>query len=382
MQKESKVQLSKMMSLMERMDRHYTNDQAKILLENDLRSKNLLNEEIEEADRSTAVQIDNNTYSLSDPNELVRVMSKEDMTPAKGWFVTLGYVEGFSKLGNKKIANNVGSFNKEVSDKVKGLGFDRLNNIIDNPTIIDKGKTKGNISNPYMPDSYSNFIVRVDKIQLMYGRNEEYGKQKQNVQNDLAAYQEQNPEDIKHYSEYMASKGRPILDFPTQSYDDARATQKTRIPNTNIYQYDDGSYEMSFNTPLKAFKRLKTAYFLITDENTIEEISEEEAKAYGELFGVEVTKKVADTDEIVKRVDKFIKDTKQKYHSGDLWTQYKLNSIFLLNFATEDGRQKLQYYNPNAVVRFVKGRELKSGNIPSRYTASGVFKPHLEKMKQ
>ena len=381
MQKESKVQLTQMMSLMERMDKHYTNDQAALLTENKLREKNLLKESVDEVDRNTDVEIDNNVYVLNDPEELVKVMSKPDMSPAKGWFVTLGYVEGFSKLGSKKIASNITGFDSEVVDRVKGLGFDRLNNIIDNPKIIDKGKTKGNISNPYMPDSFSNFIVRVDKLQLMYGRNEEYGKQKQSVENDLAAYQEQNPEDVKHYAEYMDANGRPIIDFAKQAYDDARGTSKTQVPGTNIYQYNDGSYEMSFNTPLKAFKRLKTSYFLITDENTIEEISEDEVKAYADLFGVEVTKKVADMDEIVSKVDKFIKDTKQKYHGGDAWTQYKLNSIFLMNFATADGRQKLQYYNPNAIVRFVKGRELKSGTVPSRYTTSGVFKPHLEKFK-
>lgn len=381
MDKGTKKQLVQMQSLMERMEKHYTKYQAAELTKQKLINENLWSEG-GKANRDTAVQMDNNVYSLSDPNELMLVLSKKEMTPAKNWFVTLGYVEGFTKLGSKKIANNIASFNPEVSDRIKGLGFDRLNSIIDNPTIIDKGQNKGNIRNPYMPDSNSNFIVRVDKLQLMYGRNEEYGKQKQNVQNDLETYQSENPEDVKHYAEYMASIGKPILDFPKQSYDDARASHKTKVPNTNAYQYDDGSYELSFNTPLKAFKRLKTSYFLITDENTIEEISEEEVKAYGELFGVEVTKKVADTDEIVARVDKFIKDTKEKHHGGDLWTQYKLDSIFLLNFATEGGRQKLQYYNPNAVVRFVKGRELKSGTIPSRYTTAGVFTPHLEKMKE
>ena len=44
MQKESKVQLTQMMSLMERMDKHYTNDQAKMLTENKLREKKLLEE--------------------------------------------------------------------------------------------------------------------------------------------------------------------------------------------------------------------------------------------------------------------------------------------------------------------------------------------------
>jgi hypothetical protein len=384
MQKESKVQLSKMMSLMERMDKHYTNDQAKVLLENDLRSKNLLKEEIEEADRGTAVQIDNNTYSLSDPEELVRVLSKKDMTPQKGWFVTMGYVCGVTELGDKQIQKGVDSFEPGSPERVKSLGFDRLNNIIDNPTIIDKGINKGKIKNPYMPDSNSNFIVKVEKIQLMYGRNEEYGKRKQDVEHDLEAYQHENPEDVQHYIDYVANRPKnpyQITSFPQQAYG-MKSDNRTRVPNTNIFQYPDGSYEMDFNTPLKVYKRLKVAYFLINDENNIEEITPEEVKAYVDLFGVKANKKVANEDEIVARVEKFINDTKTKRHNGDLYNHYKLNSIFLLNFATEDGRQKLQFYNPNAVVRFVKGKELKSGITPSRYTASGLLKPHLEKMKQ
>lgn len=383
MDKGTKKQLVQMQSLMERMDKHYTKYQAAELTKQKLINENLWSEG-GKVNRDTVVQMDNNTYSLSNPEELVRVMSQEDMTPKKNWFVTLGYVCGVTELGDKEIKNNVQSFDPETAKQIKTLGFDRLNNIIDNPSIIDKGTTKGNIRNPYMPDSYSNFIVKVEKLKLMYGRGEEYGKQKQGVEQDLEIYQRENPEDVQHYIDYVANKPKnpyQITSFPQQAYG-MKSDKRTRVPDTNIYQYPDGSYEMDFNTPLKVYKRLKVAYYLITDENNIEEITPEEVKAYVELFGVKAKEKVASEDEIVARVENFINDTKKKRHNGDLYNHYKLNSIFLLNFATEEGRQKLQFYNPNAIVRFVKGRELKSGNVPSRYTAAGLFTPHLEKMKE
>lgn len=371
LEKESKKKIVEMLSLVERMDKHCTKNESSILLENKMIKEGL-------NDRSNVAIVDNVAHSINNPEELIKIMSKEDMTPSKGWYVTLGYVEGFSKLGKKKISNNIDPANitDDLKTRLKGLGHDRINKIIDNPQIIDKGRSKGNVRNPYMPDSYSNYIVRVDKIRLMYGRNEEYGKQKDAVKQDLAKYQQEHPDEVQYYMD-----NNSMIDFASQSYDDARATTKRKIPNTNVYQYDDNSYEFNFNTPKSVYSRLKTSYFLITDENNIEEISESEAQAYAELFGVEETHKTQN-DAIIKQVEDAIKDIKTRHHGGDIWTKYKLDSIFLLNFASEEGNQKLQYYNPNAIVRFVKGRELKSGTVPSRYTTPGVFKSHLEKMKQ
>lgn len=374
MDKSTKVQLLKMQSLMERMDNHMTNDQASEHIKN-----KLLKEGLEEvADRTNVAVIDGQSISLSDPDKLVQILTKGGMSPKKAWRVTLGYIKSVTQLGNKKVGTTADGFSDEVSDKVRRGGYERLTNIIDNPETILKGINKGKIRNPYKPDSYTDFIIQIDKVMLMYGREEEYMKQKNAVKADLEKYQQEHPDDVAYYKDYMDKKGRPLLDFPNQSYDDLRATHKQRVPGTNMYQYDDGSYELSFNTPLKVFKKLKTSYYLIKDANTIEEITPEEVQSYVEMFGAEVIAKT-ETDAIVARVDKAIKDAKKLRHNGDIWTQYKLDSIFMMNFSSEDGRTKLQYYNPNAIVRYVKGRSLKSGDIPSLYTKPGALKSHLDK---
>jgi hypothetical protein len=127
MQRESKVQLSKMMSLMERMDKHYTNDQAKILLENDLRNKHLLIENIGEAD----------DHELTDDRFKDYVGKIQ-----KGWQVHVGYVTT-EELGLSRSYPTQGSYDYLASKLSAGTGekfkdylgtsMEDMKNFLENP---------------------------------------------------------------------------------------------------------------------------------------------------------------------------------------------------------------------------------------------------------
>ena len=88
MQKESKVQLTQMMSLMERMDKHYTNDQAKMLTENKLREKNLLEEAVKPRKQVTR-------------DEILDILDKQDEN-GRGRYVSMTYVKPISVKKTKK----------------------------------------------------------------------------------------------------------------------------------------------------------------------------------------------------------------------------------------------------------------------------------------
>ena len=369
MNKETKEELSKMQSLMERMNKHYTKTEAE---ENKTK---FLNEALEETGRDSVYTHDNLAYNLSSPEELIQALTTDGISPKKSWFVTLGYIKGFKELGKKKISSSIEKYGDDEINVIRNMDSPRLNDILNNPQTVEKGRNKGKIINPYMPDSYSNFIVEASIIRLMYGRNDEYFKQKDATKRELAQYQNDNPDDVKHY---MTSKG--LMDFVDQSYDDARADTTTHVPGTNVFQKQNGAYEMRFNTPKGVFQKLKTQYFLITDEDTVEPISKEEAEAYANLYGV-VSAKKEETDEIIAKVKKDIDEIKARNHKGDIWGRYDLDGVFFMNFSEgNDSKKKLQYYNPNAIVEFVKGRELKSGTVPSRRLTNGVMKPHFDKI--
>lgn len=87
MQKESKIQLTQMMSLMERMDKHYTNDQAKMLTENKLREKNLLSE------AKTRKQVTR--------DEILDILDEQDRN-GKGRFASFTYVKPVAVKKTKK----------------------------------------------------------------------------------------------------------------------------------------------------------------------------------------------------------------------------------------------------------------------------------------
>lgn len=370
MNKETKSELAQMMSLMERMDRHYTSSQANALVESKLISEGLM--EVE--DRANEISLDGNTYKLDSPERLIQALSKKGISPKKSWYVTLGYVESFAKLGNKNIKSAVDSFNQTDVDDARALNSPWLNNMLDNQVTNKKGQ----ITNPYVTDSYTNYIAEVSLIRLMYGRNDEYGVQKNNVKAALAKYRQDNPDNVQHYMDVNG-----LIDFANQGYDDDRADNTSKIQDTNAKQNADGSYTLHFNTPKTVFKKIKKLYFVISDENTIKEISEAEANAYARLYGMETAHRAPNPDAVIAQVDKDIKQIKAQYHGGDVWTQYPLNSVFLMNFTTGDNSDiKLQYFNPNAIVRFVKGRTLKSGNVPSRYTTAGTFKDTFHALKE
>lgn len=356
--------INEMLFLMERMENYHSNQEV---------------EKIRESfnSRTDTVVIDNQAIQVKTPEDLITVLTKEDMSPKKTWFVTLGYVSKFDKLGDKKISSSIEKFNDNDINSARELNDQILNNILDNPQMNKKGK----IMNPYMTDSYTNYIVQAKIVSLQYGGTEAYGRQKKEVENELNKYQEENPEKVK---EYLDAKG--YQDFVGQSYDDARATSKVKVDNINAHQYDNGEYELNFFTPKTIYKELETKYFLIKedDENNtkIEEISADVAKSYANLFGVIPVKRETEGNEVVKEVDDVIRQIKEKHHGARLYTQYNLNSVFLLNFATEGGRQKLRYYNPDAVVRYVKGRDLKTKSIPSRYTTKGAFSKYFDAMKK
>ena len=372
MNKESKTELAQMLSLMERMDCHLTKEEADAAITRKLINENVIPEE----DRYNEITMDGNTYKLDSPEHLIQALTKKGISPKKSWYVTIGYVKSFDKLGNstKNIKSAVDSFNDDDVNAARGLNSPWLNNMLDNQ-ITNK---KGQITNPYMTDSYTNYIAEVSLIRLMYGRNEEYAKQKSNVQAALAQYEKDNPDDVAHYKE-----ANNIVDFARQGYDDARQTSWTKIPDVNGNEFDDGSYELQFNTPKSVFKKIETKYFLITDEDNISEISAAEAEAYAKLYGVEPTHRAPNSDTVIAKIDADIKKIKAQHHGGDVWTRYPLDGVFLMNFSEgEDSSIKLQYYNPNAIVRFVKGRQLKSGTIPSRYTSKGAFASHFDKLKE
>lgn len=369
MKREFNKELNKAQSLMERMEQHLTLTEAHRLYEKD-------------DERNDTVSMDGNVYELNNPKQLIQLLSKEGYSPKKSWYVTLGYVKKFDKLGNKTIRGSVDAFNQDDVDYAKSLNSDMLNSLVDNPQM-----SRGKISNPYV-DSYSNYIVEVQVLRLMYGRNEEYGIQKQNVKNALGKYQDENPELVQNY---LQKKG--LIDFTGQSYDDARANNFEKIPNVNGKQRVSGvdangnnvygDFQLNFNTPKTVYKKLRSAYFIIKDEGSIEEISADEANAYARLYGVTPVSRVNNDEADVQAVDKAIKDIKAQYHGGDVWTNYSLDSVFLLKFSLgNDNNNKLIYYNPNAIVEFVKSKDLKSGSVPSRRTNAGVFKPHFDRLKE
>ena len=180
MKREFNKELNKAQSLMERMEQHLTLTEAHRLYEKD-------------DERNDTVSMDGNVYELSNPKQLIQLLSKEGYSPKKSWYVTLGYVKKFDKLGNKTIRGSVDAFNQDDVDYAKSLNSDMLNSLVDNPQM-----SRGKISNPYV-DSYSNYIVEVQVLRLMYGRNDEYGIQKQNVKNALGKYQDENPELVQNY---------------------------------------------------------------------------------------------------------------------------------------------------------------------------------------
>lgn len=378
MKQEAQNELKQMQMLMERMDKHYTQREVEALNESLF--------ETSKVSRNNFTQMDGTTYNLSTPEELIQTLSKKGFSPKRGWFVTLGYVKRLNKLGDKEIKGSVESFDDSSVESARSIGSERINGLIDNPQYIEKGKGKGNIRNPYMPNSKSNYIVEVSIMTLMYGRNDVWGKQKEMVKNDLARYQSENPEDVQYYMDTYNSNprnaNRQMISFADQSYDDARAKNYDNVPDTNIKHYLNGKYEFSFNTPKGIFKKAKTQYYLITDEDNIEPISKEEVKAYANLYGVIPQKKV-ETDEIFAKVKNAIEDAKLKNHKGDVWTTYDLDSVFLMNFTPEDGNgSKLQYYNPNAIVEFVEQNELKSGTVPARRTTPGAMSKYFDTLKQ
>lgn len=368
MNKESKYELSMMQSLMERMDKHLTMNESKASKINTLKENGLVLE-----DRLGTVDFDNVTKSLSTPQELISALASPGMSPANSWYVTVGYISKYEKLGKKSIKTAVDSFDQTAVDNARGLNSEWLNNILDNPVQNKKGQ----ISNPFREDSYTNYIVEVSVARLMYGRGKAYGEEKQKVLKDLEQYQREHPEDVEHYMEVNG-----LASFADQAYR-MKTDNTTEVPNTRARQRADGGYEISFNTPKSVFKKLAQLYFVITDENSIKQISKEEAEAYANLYGVEsVAKPSQNPDAVVAKIDDEIKRIKQLHHGDTTWTNYNLDSIFLLNFTTEEnGRQKLQYYNPNAIVEFVKGRELKKGTVPSRRTKPGIFEPHLSGLR-
>lgn len=331
-------------------------------------------------DRNDIGMLDNQAIQLNTPESLVQYLSKnEQMSPQKSWFVTVGYVKNFEKLGDKEIQKSVEKIGDEEISYARGLNSKHLNKLIDSPQL----NKKGSIINPYRSDVYSNYVVQIDVISLMYGRNDEWAKQKTAVKNDLEQYQRDNKDKVDYYLSHKVDKdGNPmIVDFANQSYDDARANRYEKVPNTNIKHHDDGSYSINFNTPKTVFKKLRSKYLLITDENTIEELTKEELDAYVRIYGVVPVKKESGGDETVKEVDKIIKDIKSKHSGGDVWTNYKLDRIFMMNFTTKGSHQPLQYYNEDVIIDFVKGRELKSGVIPNRQISKGLLKPYFNSMK-
>lgn len=357
MKKESINELNEMLFLMERMDKHYTIQEVNMIKEG-------------KVDRSETLEIDNLNYNLKTPEDLYQALTKIGVPPQKGWFVTLGYIESFDKLGDKNISSSIESFNDDDIQNARQLNDPRLNNLIDNP---QKNK-KGFMTNPYKPDSYTNYIVRAKVMQLVYGGMEDYAKQKEDVKKEIEQYQNSNKEKVQHY---LMAKG--LTDFVGQSYDDARNQSGENINGFSGKKYDDGSYNISFRTPKTQYKVLEYKYFLIKDANTIEEISKETAETYAKMYGVVQQHKVNKDDDIVKEVDQAIKEIKKRYHGESVFTTYKSDSIFLLKFATQDGHKKLIYNNENAIVKFIKERKKTSGNEPAVYTSKGAMSKYLGK---
>lgn len=100
MQKESKIQLTQMMSLMERMDKHYTGEQAQILTESKLRENKLLNE----AKQRTQVSRD----------EILDILDKQDES-GKGRFVSMTYVKPVS-VYKKRSSIDIPSFQDKLNN--------------------------------------------------------------------------------------------------------------------------------------------------------------------------------------------------------------------------------------------------------------------------
>lgn len=357
MKNESIKELNEILFLMERMDKHYTIQEV-----NNIREGKI--------DRSETLEVDNLNYNLKTPEDLYKSLTKIGVPPQKGWFVTLGYIEGFDKLGDKSISSSIESFNDKDIESVKQLNDPKLNNLIYNPQKNKKGFT----INPYKPDSYTNYIVKAKIMQLVYGGMSDYAKQKEDAKKEIEQYQINNKEKVQHY---LTAKG--LTDFVGQSYDDARNSSGEELNGVSGKKYDDGSYNISFRTPKTLYKVLDYKYFLITDENTVEEISKEAAESYANIYGIVKQQRVNKDDDIVKEVDQAIRDIKTRHHGDSVFTTYKSDSIFLLKFATQDGHKKLTYHNENAIVKFIKERKKVSGNIPSVYTSKGAFAKYLGK---
>ena len=88
MQRESNIQLAKMFSLMERMDNHYTKEQADTLLENGLKKANLLKEAAKQR-----VQITR--------DKILDILDRQDIG-GKGRFVSITYVKPVTVKKTKK----------------------------------------------------------------------------------------------------------------------------------------------------------------------------------------------------------------------------------------------------------------------------------------
>lgn len=334
--------------------------------------KKLINEMAD--DRTDTTLMDGMAYNLNSPQELVNTLSKAGFSPKKSWFVTLGYVNGVTKLGNKSVSSAVEKFDDDTVNNARSLNSPFLNDLIDNPQTVEKGINKGKINNPYS-DSYSNFIIEASIVRLQFGRQGSYADEKNAALADIEQYEKDNPEDVAYYKEKMGL----VAGLADQAYDDARNDKSVHVPNTPLYQKDIDSdkYEMRFNTPQNIFNKTKSAYFLVKDENTVVPLTQQEVESYINLFGVIKSKKVED-DAIIAKVKKTISDIKTKHHGANIFTKYDLDKIFLMNFTAEnDPDTKLQYYNPDVIINFVKGRSLKSGDIPGRQLAQGVMTPHL-----
>lgn len=369
-----KRELAKAHSLMERMEKHLTAEQAQMLTEQ--KTKTILGE-AQTPQRSDVIQIDNLGYNLKTPEDLLKALTKEEFSPLKGWFVTLGYIKAFTELGKKTVKTSIEKFDDTEKANARELNSKILNKALDNPQYVMKGKTKGNIINPFHPDSRTWYIVEAAFTKVMYAQNPKYGEEKKRVEDWAEQYQKDNPEKVEKYLQ-----AKNYQDFVGQLYY-SRSTKSEPIPGTNMFKKGDNAYEMKFKTPTGVIKKYKKAYFIINDEDNVEQISEAEAKAYINLYGSEPVHRVSTDDDVVKEVAKAIQDTKDREHQG-AWTTYDLDKIFLMNFSTKEsnGDVKLTYYNPDVIVKYVDENTTKTSPAPAKYTKPGAFSKHIEQLRQ
>lgn len=373
-----KRELAKAHSLMERMERHLTAEQAQMITEQ--KTQSLLEENANYPGRSDILTIDGQGHMFNTPEGLIRGLTKNGISPQKAWYVTLGYVKAFTEVDvdgvKKTLRTAVDNFDPSVVAQARELNSPRINQMIDNPQRVAKGINKGKIINPLQPNSKAKYVVEASVVRLMYGINPEWGEEKERVRSRLRDYEKENPDKVQAY---LQSKG--LMDFAGQAYDDARQSSEERIDGTNIFKKGENKYNMRFKTPYKVYKKLRSAYFVIDDDNDIKPLSEDEAKMYIKLFAVEPTHRVA-TYDVVKEVDDIVKKIKDEEHQS-LWTNYDLDKVFLLNFSTKEsgGENKLTYFNPNVIVEYVEENTSKSNPSPARTTAPGAFSKHLEPYK-